>query len=223
MLFGAPFSQGRSFPELFWKKKAQHAHHIFCQFTSEYYRDSRACVMLCIAYQQARLDASVTDLVPMSDNGGKPLPSCLFKESLFNTKEVQRFQYFFDRYCEYAFKNCMNQYNDYSQSLICPKDFTNYLELSKSIFPDQWSFLRATRGIQARDGDDQQEYKERQIFMVLLNLQRLANCRVLRHWAMVISTAFMDGVQGILCLMQRLSLGSQYHTAHVTTFSGNSL
>jgi hypothetical protein len=120
--------------------------------------------MLCIAYQQARLDASVTDLVPKSDNGEKPLPSCLFKESSFNTTEVRRIQYFFDRYCEYAFKNCMNQYNDYSQPLIRPNDFTNYLELSKSIFPDQWSFLRATCGIQARDGDDQQEYKERHFF-----------------------------------------------------------
>ncbi len=58
----------------------------------------------------------------------------------------------------------MNQYNDYSQPLIRPNDFTNYLELSKSIFPDQWSFLRATCGIQARDGDDQQEYKERHFF-----------------------------------------------------------
>ena len=85
MLFGAPFSQGRFFPELFRKKKAQHAHHIFCQFALEYYSDSRVCTMLCIAYQQARLDASVTNLVLMSDYGGKPSPSCLFKESLFNT------------------------------------------------------------------------------------------------------------------------------------------
>ena len=84
----------------------------------------------------------------------------------------------------------MNQYNDYSEPLIRQNDFTNYLELSKSIFPDQWSFLRATRDIQARDGNYQQEYKEQQIFMVLLNLQRLANFQVLRHWVMVIATAY---------------------------------
>ena len=108
MLFGAPFSQGCSFPELFRKKKAQHAHHIFCQFASEYYGDSRACAMLCIAYQQARLDAAVANLVVLSEDGSTSSPNCIFKESSFNTTEVRRFQYFFDRYCEYAFRNCMN-------------------------------------------------------------------------------------------------------------------
>jgi hypothetical protein len=85
MLFGAPFSQGRSFPELFRKKKAQHAHHIFRQFASEYYGDSRACAMLCIAYQQARLDAAVADLVVLSEDGSTSLPNSIFKESSFNT------------------------------------------------------------------------------------------------------------------------------------------
>jgi hypothetical protein len=36
------------------KMKAQHAHHILRQFASEYYGDSRACLMLFIEYQQAR-------------------------------------------------------------------------------------------------------------------------------------------------------------------------
>ena len=141
MIFGAPFSQARSFPELFRKKKAQDAHHIFCQFASEYYGDSWACAMLCIAFQQARLDAAVADLVVLSEDGSTSLPNSIFKESSFNTTEVQRFQYFFDRYCEYAFRNCMNQYNDYSQPLILLNDFMNYLKLSKTIFRDQWAFL----------------------------------------------------------------------------------
>jgi hypothetical protein len=84
----------------------------------------------------------------------------------------------------------MHHYNDYSQPLILPEDFTNYFELSKNIFPQQWSFLQSTRGIQSRDGNVLQEYKERQIFMVLLNLQSLANFCVWKHWAMVILTAF---------------------------------
>ena len=62
--------------------------------------------------------------------------------------------------------------------------------LSKRIFPQQWEFLATTRGICSRDGDDLQDYKERQIFMTLLNLQRLANFRTLKHWAMVISMAY---------------------------------
>ncbi len=57
MLFGFPFAQGRSFAKLFRKMKPQHAHHIFCQFASEYFGDSRDCSMLYIEYQQARLDA----------------------------------------------------------------------------------------------------------------------------------------------------------------------
>jgi len=48
--------------------KAQHAHHIFCQFVSEYFGDSRASLMLFIEYQQARLDAAAEEIV-MSSQG----------------------------------------------------------------------------------------------------------------------------------------------------------
>jgi hypothetical protein len=65
-----------------------------------------------------------------------------------------------------------------------------YGNLSKRIFPQQWEFLATTRGICSRDGDDLQDYKECQIFMVLLNLQRIANFRTLKHWAMVLSMAY---------------------------------
>jgi hypothetical protein len=69
----------------------------------------------------------------------------------------------------------MNSYNDYSQPLLVPDDFMIYLNLSKRIFPQQWEFLATACGIYSRDADNLQDYKERQIFMVLLNLQRLAN------------------------------------------------
>ena len=84
----------------------------------------------------------------------------------------------------------MNSYNDYSQPLIVPDDYMNYLYLSKRNFPQQWEFLATARGIYSRDANSLQDYKEHQIFMVLLNLQRLANFRTLKHWAMVISTAY---------------------------------
>jgi hypothetical protein len=84
----------------------------------------------------------------------------------------------------------MNSDNDYSQPLIVPDDYMNYLYLSKRNFPQQWEFLATARGIYSRDANSLQDYKEHQIFMVLLNLQRLANFRTLKHWAMVISTAY---------------------------------
>jgi hypothetical protein len=59
MLFGSQFDQGQSFTSLFCKMKAQHAHHILCQFGSEYVGDSRACSTLYIEYEQARLDMAV--------------------------------------------------------------------------------------------------------------------------------------------------------------------
>jgi hypothetical protein len=101
----------------------------------------------------------------------------------------------------------MNSYNDYSQPLIVPDDFMNYLYLSKRIFPQQWEFLSTARGIYSRDADNLQDYKERQIFMVLLNLQRLANFRTLKHWAMVISTAYYGW-------------GAKDTVSHVTSFLG---
>ncbi len=62
MVFGYPFAQNRSFTPLFWKMKLQHAHHIFRQFASEYYGDSRACSMLYIEYEQVQLDVATSEL-----------------------------------------------------------------------------------------------------------------------------------------------------------------
>jgi hypothetical protein len=205
MLFGFPFEQGRSFAKLFRKMKAQHAHHIFRQFASEYFGDSRARSMLFIEYQQARLDAAAE--IFMSSQGNTSSASNLFHDSSFKTERAQRFQYWFDRYCEHASLNCMNSYNDYSQPLIVPDDFMNYLYLSKRIFPQQWEFLSTAHGIYSRDADNLQDYKERQLFMVLLNLQRLANFRTLKHWAMVISTAYYGW-------------GAKDTVSHVTSFLG---
>jgi hypothetical protein len=90
MLFGDPISQGHSFETLFWKMKPQHLHHILHQFASKYFGDSRACLMLFIKYQQAWLDAAVPEL--QSLNKASAL-SNLFQQSMFNSDEVQQFQY----------------------------------------------------------------------------------------------------------------------------------
>jgi hypothetical protein len=114
--------------------------------------------------------------------------------SPLSSEEVQRFQYWFDQYCKNTFVNCMNNYNDYSQPLIIAEEFINYRNLLKMIFPQQWHFLAVTGGIHTRDGQELNEYNERQTFMVLLNLQGLANFRCLMHRAMVISMAFYGWV-----------------------------
>ena len=152
MLFGFPFEQGRSFAKLFRKMKAQHAHHIFCQFASEYFGDSWASSMLFIEYQQARLDAAAE--IFMSSQGNTSSASNLFHDSSFKTERAQRFQYWFDRYCKHAFLNCMNSYKNNSQPLLVPDDFMNYLYLSKRIFPQQWEFLATACGIYSRDTDN---------------------------------------------------------------------
>jgi hypothetical protein len=84
----------------------------------------------------------------------------------------------------------MNGYNDYSQPLIVPQDFMNFLSVSKRIFPLQWEFISSARGITSRDCSNLKEYKERQVFMIMLNLQRIANYKSLKHWAMIVSTVY---------------------------------
>jgi hypothetical protein len=131
MLFGNPFMQGRLFAELFRKMKAQHAHHILHQFASEYYGDSRACLMLFIEYQQARLDVATSELKRATANFAT---RGLFEDVSFVTELAQQFQHWFDRYCKHPFLNFMNGYNNYSQPLILPEDFMNFMLVSKRIF-----------------------------------------------------------------------------------------
>jgi hypothetical protein len=66
--------------------------------------------MLFIEYQQARLDAAAEEIV-MSSQGNTSSASNLFHNLSFKTERAQLFQYWFDRYCEHAFLNCMNSYN----------------------------------------------------------------------------------------------------------------
>jgi hypothetical protein len=115
----------------------------------------------------------------------------LFDQSLLKTEEAQQFQFWLVRYCKHAFLNCMNGYNNYSQPLIVPQDIMNYLPLSKHIFPQQWTFLSAVCGITSRDSDDLKEYKEQQVFITILNLQRMANYKLLKHWAMITAIGYL--------------------------------
>jgi hypothetical protein len=156
MVFGYPFVQNRSFTSLFWKMKLQHAHHIFKQFASKYYGDSRACSMLYIEYRQARLDVAASELNKATADFST---RDLIQDASIKTESAQQFLYWFDRHCKQAFINCMNSYNDYSQPLIVPQDFMNFLSVSKHIFLLQWEFLSSVWGITERYCNNLKEVK----------------------------------------------------------------
>ncbi len=86
MIFGVQFDQVRPFTLLFCKMKVKHAHHILCQFASEYFGDSQVCSMLFIKYQQAWLDAADADFHAMNSSLAS---GNLFNQSLFKTNEAQ--------------------------------------------------------------------------------------------------------------------------------------
>ncbi len=150
MLFGHLLTQGRSFTSLLQKMKLQHSHHILRRFASKNFGDSCGCSNIFIEYQQAWLDAAVAELKSID---GVSASTNLFEQSSFKSEAVQRFQYWFDHYCKYAFFNCMNNYIDYGQPLIAADYFMNYLQLPKRIILQQLKFLAVTCDIQARDGN----------------------------------------------------------------------
>ncbi len=123
--------------------------------------------MLYIEYQQVQLDVAKSELKKARDDFAT---KDLFQYASYKTESTQNFQYWFDRYCKHAFINCMNGYNNYSQPLIIPQDLMNFLFLFKHTFPLQWDFLSSARGVTEQDHDDLKEYKERLVFIIILNL-----------------------------------------------------
>ena len=94
----------------------------------------------------------------------------------------------------------MSSFQDYSQPIISNFDFDVYMEIAKKVFDPQWQFLGALRSID-RTNDDPglTAYKERQVFVQLLTLQRVANYKDLCHWALVQTTAhYAHGVRAIV-------------------------
>jgi hypothetical protein len=96
--------------------------------------------------------------------------------------------------------------------ILSPFDFTMYLNASKHIFfREQWAFLSSHRNIHRdRDGNDLTEFKERQVFISLLILQRMANFRCLPHWCLILSTAMYGW-------------GTRNTIGHATSFLGTTV
>lgn len=62
--------------------------------------------------------------------------------------------------CRDAFAKCRSGWNDYTQSIISAKAFSEHLELAKTVFPQQWEFLSGLRSINTKDCQGLLQYKE---------------------------------------------------------------
>ena len=92
-------------------------------------------------------------------------------------------------YVAILFWNCISNFNDYSMPILPTSDFTNYLNVSKHIFLQQWAFLSLHCNINSDcDGEHLMDFKERQVFIALLMLQQMSNLWSLPHWCLILST-----------------------------------
>ena len=129
----------------------------------------------------------------------------------FNCDAAMRFQSCFDNICRHLFFNCFSDFNDYSTPILSTSDFLSYLNASKNIFPEQWAFVSSHCNINYdRDCNALTEFKERQVFISLLILQRMTNFRCLPHWCLIISTAMYGW-------------GTRDTVSHATSFLGTTV
>ncbi len=179
---------------------------MFRQFASEYFGDSRVSSQLfaaykeclCTVYRSRCIEAETVSVRTRS------LPN-------FNFEAARTFQSTFDNICRYSFLNCFSDFNNYSMPILSTSDFSNYLNSSKHIFPEQWTFLSSHLNInRERDSNDLTEFKERQVFISLLILQHMSNFRYLPHWCLILSIAMYDW-------------GTRDTLGHATSFLGTTV
>ncbi len=187
MFFGKQFNQLRPWGPVFWfKTDPEYAHHVFRSFALEYFGNSRALAQLFAAYK----NCMCTIYCKRSLDAVSPSTSTRAKMPTFNFEQARAFQSSFNNMCRYSFLTCFSDFNDYSMPILLTSDFSMYLNASKHIFPEQWVFLLSHRNINRdRNGNDLTEFKECQVFISLLMLQRMAIFRCLPHWCLILSTA----------------------------------
>ena len=129
MFFGKCFDQLRPWGPVFcFKTDPEYAHHMFRQFTSEYFSDSQASAQLFASYKDCMYSVY--------------LARCKFAESMFtqtrakavpsfNFEGVRMFHLSFNNICRHSFLTCFSDFNDYSMPILQTLDFTNYLNASK--------------------------------------------------------------------------------------------
>ncbi len=203
MFFGKSFDQSRPWGPVFcFKCDPEYAHNVFRQFASKYFGDSQVSSQLFAAYKEYQNNYYHTRYANRAYISIQNRPM-----HTFSFDAVRRFQSNFDNISQYFFINCFTQFNDYSMPILSTLDFSIYLNASKHIFLEQWAFLSSHCNIN-RDcnGNVLTEFKERQVFISLLILQRMANFRCLPHWCLILSTAMYDESERSLAACKRPSV-----------------
>jgi hypothetical protein len=187
MFFGKCFDQTCPWEPVFcFKTDPEYAHHVFCQFASEYFGDSRASAQLfaaykdcmCSVYQEQCIAAESTNVTTRS-----MIPN-------FNFEDARIFQSSFDNICRHLFMSCFSDFNDYSMPILQMSDFISYLHALKRIFPQQWAFLSSHHNVNHKhDEEVLTKFKERQVLVSLLILQSQSNFCCLPHWCLILLTA----------------------------------
>ena len=120
MFFGRPFATTRPFDKLFkGKNKEQYAHHVFRQFSAEYYGDARMSAQLYAAYLKCLYGIMAATVKRLQNERDQALD-----KATFNTPQCKLFCKIFDQLCHNSFIFCMTDWNDYTQPIVHPNDFT---------------------------------------------------------------------------------------------------
>ncbi len=184
MFFGKTFDKSCPWGPVFrFKTNPEYAHHVFCQFPSEYFWDLRASLQLLAAYKECLCNVywALADLLSIERQMSIPN---------FNYEGAKTFFAKLDDICCHSFSYCFSNFNDYLMPIVQTSEFTNYLNVSKRIFVQQWAFLSSHRNINSDcNCENLTDFKERQVFITLLILQRMSNFRSLPYWCLFLSTA----------------------------------
>jgi hypothetical protein len=173
-------------PVFCFKTDPKYAQHVFRRFASEYFGDLQASAQLFGAYKDCMCSVNRSQCIEAESK----YTETIAKIPNFSFEHARMFQSSFDIICQHSFLNCFLDFNDYSMPILQTSDFTAYLHASKRIFPQQWAFLSSHCNVNPeRDGNDLTKFKERQVFISLLALQRQSNFRCLPHWCLILLTA----------------------------------
>ena len=206
MFFGKQFDHQRPWGPVFrFKSDPEYVHHVFRTFLSECFGDSRASAQLYATYKECMFtiyrERSLYTVSTSTTLSGAKMPT-------FNFDKARVFQGTFDNVCQHSFWTSFSGFNNYSMPILSKSDFTIYMKLSKHLLPEQWEFLVSLCNVNIDwDGDALTQFKECQVFISLLMLQRMANFKCLPQWCLILSTAMYGW-------------GTRHTMTHATSFLG---
>ena len=160
MFFGKSFDLSCPWGPVFcFKSDPEYAHHVFRQFASEYFGDSRVSSQLFASYKECLCNYYRSRCIDTEC-------SSVQKQDppTFNCDAARKFQLCFDNICRHSYFNSFSDFKDYSMPILSTADFLNFLNASKNIFPEQWAVLLSHCNINHDcDGNALTQFKERQV------------------------------------------------------------